>query len=67
VELEADHSQSSAYIKNAWGYTSTSADVLLALKHRDSFSFIIKVKGKGVTLHAIEAHGGRGGIAPAHT
>jgi hypothetical protein len=25
------------------------------------------VKGKGVPLHAMEAHGGRGGIAAAHT
>jgi hypothetical protein len=25
------------------------------------------VKGKGVPLHAMEAHGGRGGIAPTHT
>jgi hypothetical protein len=24
-------------------------------------------KGKGVPLHAMEAHGGRGGIAPTHT
>jgi hypothetical protein len=30
--------------------------------------FIIqKGKGKGVLLHAMEAHGGRGGIAPANT
>jgi hypothetical protein len=27
----------------------------------------IKGKGKGVPLHAMEAHGGRGGIAPTHT
>jgi hypothetical protein len=26
-----------------------------------------KKKGKGVPLHAMEAHGGRGGIAPIHT
>jgi hypothetical protein len=26
-----------------------------------------QVKGKAVPLHAIEAHGGRGGIAPTHT
>jgi hypothetical protein len=26
-----------------------------------------KVKSKGVPLHAMEAHGGRGGIAPTHT
>jgi hypothetical protein len=25
------------------------------------------VKGKGVPLHAMEADGGRGGIAPTHT
>jgi hypothetical protein len=25
------------------------------------------VKGKGVPLHAMVAHGGRGGIAPTHT
>jgi hypothetical protein len=25
------------------------------------------VKGKGVPLHALKAHGGRGGIAPTHT
>jgi hypothetical protein len=24
-------------------------------------------KGEGVPLHAMEAHGGRGGIAPTHT
>jgi hypothetical protein len=24
-------------------------------------------KGKGVPIHAMEAHGGRGGIAPTHT
>jgi hypothetical protein len=30
--------------------------------------FLVKVKnGKGVPLHAMEAHGGRGGIAPTHT
>jgi hypothetical protein len=28
---------------------------------------INKGKGKAVPLHAMEAHGGRGGIAPAHT
>jgi hypothetical protein len=27
----------------------------------------IDVKVKGVPLHAMEAHGGRGGIAPIHT
>jgi hypothetical protein len=27
----------------------------------------IRKKGKGVPLHAMEAHGGRGGIAPTHT
>jgi hypothetical protein len=26
-----------------------------------------KKKGKGVPLHAMDAHGGRGGIAPTHT
>jgi hypothetical protein len=26
-----------------------------------------KGKGKGVPPHAMEAHGGRGGIAPTHT
>jgi hypothetical protein len=26
-----------------------------------------KGKGKGVPLHAMEAHGGKGGIAPSHT
>jgi hypothetical protein len=26
-----------------------------------------KDKGKGVPLHAMEAYGGRGGIAPTHT
>jgi hypothetical protein len=26
-----------------------------------------KSKSKAVPLHAMEAHGGRGGIAPAHT
>jgi hypothetical protein len=32
-------------------------------------SMIIKdeVKSKAVPLHAMEAHGGRGGIAPAHS
>jgi hypothetical protein len=28
---------------------------------------LIKIKCKGVPLHAMEAHGGRGGIAPTHT
>jgi hypothetical protein len=28
---------------------------------------IIILKSKAVPLHAIEAHGGRGGIAPTHT
>jgi hypothetical protein len=28
---------------------------------------ILKGKGKGVLLHAMEVLGGRGGIAPAHT
>jgi hypothetical protein len=28
---------------------------------------IFKRKGKGVPLHAMEAHWGRGGIAPTHT
>jgi hypothetical protein len=27
----------------------------------------VKGKGKAVPLHAMEAHGGRGGIAPTHT
>jgi hypothetical protein len=27
----------------------------------------VKGNGKGVQLHAIEAHGGRGGIAPTRT
>jgi hypothetical protein len=27
----------------------------------------LTVKGKAVPLHAMEAHGGRGGIAPTHT
>jgi hypothetical protein len=27
----------------------------------------VKKKGKGVPLHAMEAHGGRGSIAPTHT
>jgi hypothetical protein len=31
-----------------------------------SFS-IIKKKSKAVLLHAMEAHGGRGGIAPTHS
>jgi hypothetical protein len=26
-----------------------------------------KGKGKGIPLHAMEAHGGRKGIAPTHT
>jgi hypothetical protein len=26
-----------------------------------------EVKGKMIPLHAMEAHGGRGGIAPTHT
>jgi hypothetical protein len=29
--------------------------------------FYLNGKGKGVPLHAMQAHGGRGGIAPAHT
>jgi hypothetical protein len=28
---------------------------------------IKKVKSKAVPLHAMEAHGGRGGIAPTHS
>jgi hypothetical protein len=28
---------------------------------------IKKKKGKAVPLHAMEAHGGRGGIAPTHS
>jgi hypothetical protein len=27
----------------------------------------INIKSKAVPLHAMEAHGGRGGIAPTHT
>jgi hypothetical protein len=27
----------------------------------------VKGKGKGIPLHAMKAHGGRGGIAPTHT
>jgi hypothetical protein len=27
----------------------------------------VTIKGRGVPLHAMEAHGGRGGIAPTHT
>jgi hypothetical protein len=29
--------------------------------------FSLAIKGKGVPLHAMEAHEGRGGIAPTHT
>jgi hypothetical protein len=29
--------------------------------------FVIKKKSKAVPLHAMEAHGGRGGIAPTHS
>jgi hypothetical protein len=29
--------------------------------------FVLKNKGKAVPLYAMEAHGGRGGIAPTHT
>jgi hypothetical protein len=35
---------------------------LLYFLHKKS-----KVKSKAVPLHAMEAHGGRGGIAPTHT
>jgi hypothetical protein len=28
---------------------------------------VIFIQGKGVPLHAMEEHGGRGGIAPTHT
>jgi hypothetical protein len=28
---------------------------------------VSKVKSKAVPLHAMEAHGGRGGIAPSHS
>jgi hypothetical protein len=30
-------------------------------------TYILYEKGKGVPLHAMEARGGRGGIAPTHT
>jgi hypothetical protein len=33
----------------------------------DSVFCSLLVKNKGVPLHAMEAHGGRGGIAPTHT
>jgi hypothetical protein len=28
---------------------------------------VLKIKGKGVPLYAMEAHGGRGVTAPTHT
>jgi hypothetical protein len=36
------------------------------MTHRSCFHIILKVKGKAVPLHAMEALGGRGGIAPTH-
>jgi hypothetical protein len=36
------------------------------LKASNLGSYKVK-KGKGVPLHAMEAHGERGGIAPTHT
>jgi hypothetical protein len=52
-------------------------DILPALKvpRQCPLTLLIKVfeaearvnKGKGIRLHAMEAHGGREGIAPIHT
>jgi hypothetical protein len=33
----------------------------------DKNSILCNVKSKAVPLHAMEAHGGRGSIAPTHT
>jgi hypothetical protein len=32
-----------------------------------TISITTRIKGKGVPLHAMEAHWGRGGIAPTHS
>jgi hypothetical protein len=49
LEREADRSPpSSAEVKNAWSYTSTTQYVFKAwclVKHRDNFTFIIKMFG----------------------
>jgi hypothetical protein len=49
----------------------TKAGILLVLGALGSFprnKFNLNVKkGKVIPLHAVEAHGGIGGIAPAHT
>jgi hypothetical protein len=37
------------------------------MKMSDTDIELLKGKGKGVPLHAMETHGGRGGKAPAHT
>jgi hypothetical protein len=42
---------------------SVSTQVIDGLQTIDSY----KKKSKAVPLHAIEAHGGRGGIAPTHS
>jgi hypothetical protein len=34
---------------------------------RKTIKIKVKLKSKAVQLHAMEAHGGRGGIAPTHT
>jgi hypothetical protein len=39
----------------------------LVNKIRDEIIFSEYVKGKAVPLHAMEALGGRGGIAPTHS
>jgi hypothetical protein len=49
---------------------SIQLQVLLSTTHMSNKSnqnFISKVKSKAVPLHAMEAHGGRGGIAPTHS
>jgi hypothetical protein len=45
------------------GYFSFS----LKVRNKSFELFKVLLKGKGVPLHAMEARGGRGGVAPAHT
>jgi hypothetical protein len=43
------------------------ACVLTLQVHDNIYIYSKKVKSKAVPLHAMEAHGGRGGVAPTHT
>jgi hypothetical protein len=36
-------------------------------KFVSKYTGIVREKNKVIPLHAMEAHGGRGGIAPTHT